>query len=166
MFASIPALLVLLLSPLLSLVERSTGVSSNVGKLSAGLTCTALAFGLLAGVAYLGEQPVSYFWLLCAMALLTLGEMRVIPATLAMVSQLAPAHRTATALALFYAVNAVGLFCSGLLGGLWEYCPKVCFFSLLALAPLIAAGLVLMQSAFIARPGCRLPRPHHMPSRP
>ncbi len=149
LFASVPALLVLLLSPLFSLAERWMAAPSAVRKLLAGFVCTAFAFGVLAGAARFGNQPVSALWLLGAMALLTAGELLVMPTTLALVSQLAPLAHSATALALLYGANAVGLWCAGLLGGLWEHCPKGFFFALLTILPILAGLLVFIQSNYL-----------------
>ena len=144
-FASVPALLVLILSPLLVLADRYTGTATSVGKLLVGLGLTAGGFALLAIAAYVNVHPSSMLWLIGCLVLLTLGELLVAPSTQAMISRFAPPHRAASTLSLWYAAVAIGSWSAGQLGALWERAPKATVFILAALSTLFALLLVIVQ---------------------
>ncbi len=67
-FVSVPPLLVLILTPLWALAERSA-VGSTLTKILLGLGCTSLGFVLMIGAATIGELPTNAFWLLGCLAL-------------------------------------------------------------------------------------------------
>lgn len=141
-FASVPALLVLILTPLLAAADRGVVATMRMRKLLAGLFCTSAGFALLAWVARSHERHSSAAWLLACFALVTLGELIVAPITQSLMLTLAPPKKSATALGIWYAASAAGLWGSGQLGTFWERWPKSNFFLLVAIMPILAALLV------------------------
>lgn len=140
-----PALLVLILSPLLALADRHRVTATSIGKLLVGLGLTAGGFLLLAIAAHVNVHPSSMLWLIGCLVLLTLGELLVAPSTQAMISRFAPPHRAASTLSLWYAAVAMGSWAAGQLGAVCEHAPKATVFILAALLPLFALLLVTIQ---------------------
>lgn len=142
-FAALPALLVIIVGPLLSYVDRqATRCGQAVPaprKILAGLRCIGLAFVLLA-VAARWRQPgelISPAWVVAAYLLMTLGELLVLPITQALLTELAPAGRAGLASGLWFAALAGGHWLAGLLGAGWTILPHERFF----------AGIVILLSA-------------------
>ena len=148
-FASVPALLVLILTPVLAAADRGALAAMTMRKLLVGLICTSAGFALLAWAARTHERHASAAWLLGCFALLTLGELIVAPITQSLILMLAPPKKAATALGIWYAASASGFWVSGQLGLFWERWPKSGFFMLVAVTPILAALLVSSMSSHL-----------------
>lgn len=146
-FASVPALLVLILTPLLAAADRGAVAAMTMPKLLTGLLCTSAGFALLAWATHNHERHVSAAWLLGCFALLTLSELIVAPITQSLILTLAPPKKAATALGTWYAASAAGLWVAGQLGTFWERWPKSNFFLLVAAVPVLAALLASALSS-------------------
>ena len=149
-FASVPPLLVLLLTPLSGFAGRSRIKGSALAQLLLGLGCTSLGFLLMLGAARDSAMPASPVWLLGCLGLLTVGELVVAPLTQSLISGLAPRRSAGLSSALWYGATAAGFWLAGQLGGLWRSCPPATFFGLLAVVPLLAGVLLLVQRSYWA----------------
>ena len=146
-FAALPALLVLIVKPMLDVLRRVGSRWSYAlrgpAQLAAGLLLTTGAFLLLASATWLYPlAKLSPAWLLGAETLLTTAELLVLPEAMALVSELSPARQGALSQGLLLGTQALGLFAAGLVGSLWGRMPEAWFFATVAVGPLSASGIV------------------------
>ena len=144
-FTAIPAALVLLLSPVLSLVRplfrwRGGGPSESVQvALGAGLGMLAYLLMLCALVTG-GAGRVSPLWLLGCDGALTLGELLLVPASMAQLAQ----HRgAALAQSMSSMALALGSGLAGVLAAQWGHSPPEHVFAALVLCCFAALGLAV-----------------------
>lgn len=148
-FSALPALLVLLVSPLLTCIERrATRYARMPGmprKILFGLLCMSLAFLVFAllSLPLPSAQRVHMAWLLTAYPLLALGELLVIPALQSRLASLLPTTRAGLAGGLFFASLAAGQWLSGLIGPLWTCIAPSSYFGIWAM--LLAAVACLWR---------------------
>ena len=148
-FAALPALLVLLVSPLLSRWDRRAPNHSQVARLPRkiflGLLCMSLAFVAFAllSLPLASVQRVHMAWLLTAYPLLALGELRVIPALQSRLASRLPTTQAGLAGGLFFASLAAGQWLSGLIGPLWTCIAPSSYFGIWAM--LLAAVACLWR---------------------
>jgi POT family proton-dependent oligopeptide transporter len=94
---------------------------------------------------------VSSLWVFGYFALLTLGELFVIPVGLTLVESLAPVRFASMAMGGWYIAKFLGSLLAGFMGAYWLVIPAWTFFTLGALTTLAgAAGLCTM--AFYLQP--------------
>lgn len=148
-FMSLHSLLVLVLAPplsaLLAWLHRRGQALSTLGKMVWGFVATSAAFGVmsLAGLQGGDAGRVGLGWLGGCYVLLTLAELLLAPMGMALVTRLAPRHKTSRRVALWFAATAAGNGLAGLLGFVWTRCPHHRYFAALALLALGAAALLL-----------------------
>lgn len=152
LFAALPAVLTLVFTPLLTWVEgrrKHEGPVRAWQYLTVGAVVTALGFLLLiAADVGRGSGRANPLWLMGTLALLTLGEVFVMPASMELVAVLAPARYKALSLALWYVAMAIGQWLSGKFGAWWTAWPHYDFFALMVLVSLLAGAGFLATNAW------------------
>lgn len=146
LFASVPSLIVILLTPVLSAVwrwmQRHNREPSDPLKLRIGLLLMAAGYGVMALAAFISDDhPVSALWLLGGKLGLTIGEMLVLPSGLALAATTVPSHRAGFTLGLSFAAQALGFWLGGLAGNYWDRTTPTSYFAALTTGALVAAGL-------------------------
>lgn len=155
-FASLHALMVLVLLPLfiaaMDGLRRHGAEPSTPVKMLWGFVITALAFALLSAAGLRGGDTgrVSAVWLGCCYLLMSVAELLLGPLGAALLTRIAPPHRTAQTVGLWYAAAAVGNVAAGALGLWWESWPHHLYFALLSMISLGAA-----VALFILLPGLK-----------
>jgi POT family proton-dependent oligopeptide transporter len=152
-FQSINPLLVFVLTPLLVAhwvrLGRAGREPSALTKMASGAAMVALAYAVLAAVAAFsaqtGTQP-GWIWPMSFFALLTLGELYVLPVGLGLFSRLAPASMAATLIAFWYCTSFGGNLLAGVAGSFWSSLAPASFFALMAcLAALACLALYMLR---------------------
>ena len=151
-FQSINPLLIFTFTPLItwwwSKQARRGREPEPLSKMALGAALGALAFLLMIGAA-LDAGPhgsASWLWLVGFFALLTAGELYILPVGLSVFSTLAPARVASAMIGVWYIAKFAGGLFSGWLGAYWQVLPSSGFFLIgAAFALLAAAGLVLAQ---------------------
>ena len=144
-FASLHALMVLVLLPLFmvttSWLRRCGAAPSTPVSMVWGYVFTAAAFMLLstAGLRGADTSRISPSWLIGCYVLLSVAELLLGPLGMSLLTRIAPPHRTAQAVGLWFAAAAVGNVAAGALGLLWGRWPNHRYFAVLALVSLGAA---------------------------
>lgn len=146
LFASVPSLIVIILTPVLSAVWRSmqrhNREPSDSLKLRIGLLLMAAGYGVMVLAAFIaGAHPVSALWLLSGKLGLTIGEMLVLPSGLALAATTVPSHRAGFTIGLSFAAQALGFWLGGIAGSYWDRTTPTSYFAVLATWTLVAAGL-------------------------
>ena len=145
-FSAIPAALVLLLSPLLALVrpvlhrrgcEPSAPMQTAIG---AGLGVVAYVI-MLGAVIAASTGRVSPLWLLGCKLALTLGELLIIPASMAQLAELAQHRGAAMAQSALYLALSIGSVLAGVVAAKWNHWSPAGVFAVLALCCFIALTL-------------------------
>lgn len=156
-FASLHALLVLLLLPLFmsgsAWLRRHGRDPSTPAKMVWGYVATAAAFILLAAAGLCGSdgRRVSPAWLTGCYILMSLAELLLGPFGMSLVTRIAPPNRTGQAVGLWFAAAAVGNVLAGALGLLWGRWPNHRYFALLALLSLGAALVLFFRLSPLER---------------
>jgi POT family proton-dependent oligopeptide transporter len=83
---------------------------------------------------------VSSLWVFLYFALLTLGELFVIPVGLTLVESLAPVRFASMAMGSWYIAKFLGSLLAGVMGAYWLIIPPAAFFGLGMASTLIAAA--------------------------
>ncbi|SEM71622.1 proton-dependent oligopeptide transporter, POT family [Sphingomonas gellani] len=139
-----PLLVMVMTPPLLAMWRRRAergSVERPARKMALGATIAAGAYLLLALLAWFGGQA-HWLWLALFFALLTLGELYILPTGLGLFARLAPEGLGATTVAAWYLATFAGSLSAGLVGTLWSRIGHAPYFLLLAgLAG--SAGLML-----------------------
>jgi proton-dependent oligopeptide transporter, POT family len=125
-FQSINPMIIFLLTPILVArwrrqAERQTEWSS-VSKMAFGALLIGLSFLVLSATAHFAGGPdakVSWLWLAFAIAILTLGELFVLPVALGMFGRLAPSGSKATIIACYFIAAFFGNLLAGYIGSYW-----------------------------------------------
>jgi len=119
---------------------------STAAKLGIGMLLTAGAFAIMTAAALAGGDigRVSLAWLVCAYAVVTLGELCLSPMGLSLVNKLAPARMRGLLMGGWFAATACGNYLSGLVGSFWDDMLHSQFFIILSVASLGAAALLLL----------------------
>ncbi len=146
LFPTLPALLVLVLSPAVNMLGRLRAARSGLSRLAIGMWSTGLAMATMAVAALVARGTrVSALWLLCCFVVLVVGEIPVAPLSQSILMGLVPNRRTGLVLAMSYGSMAVGYWLAGMLGALWIRWPHTVFFG--ALAALAVGGGFLPRMA-------------------
>lgn len=139
-----PLLVMVMTPPLLAMWRRraARGQSARPArKMAAGAAIVAVAYTLLAALEWVGG-PAHWVWLALFFAVLTLGELYILPTGLGLFARLAPQGLRATTVAAWYLATFAGSLSAGLVGTLWSRTSHASFFLLLA-ALAALAGLLL-----------------------
>jgi MFS family permease len=112
-----------------------------------GYVATAGAFALMALAGLRGGDlgRVSGVWLVGCYLLLSLAEVLLAPLGMSLLTQLAPKHKAAQAVGLWFAGSAIGNGLAGALGLCWDRWPHHRYFAALAAVSLAAAVPLLLR---------------------
>ena len=153
-FQSVNPLLIFTFTPLItwwwSVQARRGREPEPLAKMALGSALGALAFLVMVGAAVDAGRhgAASWLWLVGFFALLTAGELYILPVGLSVFSTLAPARVASAMIGVWYIAKFAGGLLSGWLGAYFEVLPSTLFFMVGAgVALLAAAGLVLAQRA-------------------
>jgi POT family proton-dependent oligopeptide transporter len=143
-----PLLVILMTPPLLAWWHRRADAgkeASPTRKMSLGALIVGLSYLLLALVSLAGDEGrVSWIWLVAFFAILTFGELYILPTGLGLFARLAPPRLGATTVAAWFLVIFSGSLFAGLVGTLWSSFSRPAFFFTLAALAAIAALLLRM----------------------
>ncbi|MBB6504585.1 POT family proton-dependent oligopeptide transporter [Sphingomonas endophytica] len=153
-FQSLNPLFVMAMTPpLLARWRRRAergGAERPVRRMAVGALIAASAYLLLATLAA-RHNPSHWLWLALFFALLTVGELHILPTGLGLFARLAPAGLGATTVAAWYLATFAGSLAAGLVGTAWTALGHGAFFLLLAgLAALAAALLAAIDAGSVA----------------
>ncbi|MBL8635459.1 MAG: MFS transporter [Myxococcales bacterium] len=150
--AAFPSAFVLTATPLVSAVihrlRRQHREPATVIKIIAGLLVTAAAFVVLSVVSrhVRADQKVAFIWLGLSLALMSTGELLVVPMMQSLVGQLAPKSAFTTAF-LFVAMSA-GYTCGGWVGTLYERLSAVGFWGVCTgMAGMAVVGMMRLRKS-------------------
>ena len=136
-FQSINPLLIIIGTPLLIRLWRRRKVKETVPHLLRRMatgcviaTAAMLVMVLAAAASGPNGASVSSLWVLGYFALLTLGELFVIPVGLTLVESLAPVRFASMAMGGWYIAKFLGSLLAGFMGAYWLVIPPWAFFSL------------------------------------
>jgi POT family proton-dependent oligopeptide transporter len=152
-----PLLIILGTPPLIRFWRRRAerhGEPDLLRRMALGCLIAALAMALMVGAAALFEStghPVGMIWVVGYFALLTLGELMVIPVGLSLIGALSPAQIAAMVMGAWYIAKFLGSLFAGVVGAYWGEVPATLFFGVGALTPAAAALLLLLTSRGIRR---------------
>ncbi len=119
---------------------------ASVAKMATGALIVAASFALIAGVCLVSDAHharSSWIWLFAFWAVLTIGELFILPVGLGLFGRLAPKGFEATAIAIWFFAGFVGNLFAGWLGSLWSRLGQPAFFAVIAVTS-IAAALMLL----------------------
>ena len=91
-----------------------------------------------------GGERVGWPWLLLFFAILTLGELYILPTGLGLFARLAPPRLGATTVAAWFLAIFSGSLLAGAVGALWSRTSHAGFFALLSGLALLAACVLWM----------------------
>jgi POT family proton-dependent oligopeptide transporter len=154
-FQSLNPLFVFVMTPLLVAFWNRRGAahapSAPLWKMAIGAMAVAASFVLLAAVARASEAggaPAHWVWLVVFFALLTLGELYILPVGLGLFAQLAPSGFGATTIAAWFLAAFAGNLLSGVVGTWWtRLSPDAFFLAMAAIAALASVLLTLLAAA-------------------
>jgi POT family proton-dependent oligopeptide transporter len=145
-FQSINPLLIIVGTPILIRFWRRRKVVETTAHLlrRMAIGCVIATMGMavmvLASIASGPEGArVSSIWVVAYFALLTLGELYVIPVGLTLIESLAPVRFASMAMGAWYIAKFLGSLLAGIMGAYWLKIPPAAFFGLGAGSTLIAA---------------------------
>jgi len=119
---------------------------ASLAKMSTGAWITALSYALVAVVCLFSDahhERSSWIWLMLFFAVMTLGELFILPVGLGLFGRLAPKGFEATAIAIWFFAGFVGNLFAGWLGLFWSRLSQPEFFGLIAVVSLVSALLLL-----------------------
>lgn len=152
-FQAINPLLIFTLTPLVTLwwgwQARSGREPAPLRKMAFGSALLGLAFLLMVAAARQAGPAgtASWLWLVGFFALLTLGELFVVPVGLSVFSQLAPARVASLMIGVWYLAKFAGGLCSGWLGAQWQRFGPEQFFLVGAACAFAAAVAFRLKAA-------------------
>jgi proton-dependent oligopeptide transporter, POT family len=112
-------------------------------RMATGALIVAGAYLLLAALAATnGGGRTGWPWFVLFFAVLTLGELFILPTGLGLFARLAPAGLGATTVAAWFLATFSGSLAGGFVGTLWEAMSHAAFFALLALIAAAAAAML------------------------
>ncbi len=121
----------------------------SLGCIFAG--CAMLLMVVAALVHDASGHPVTAWWTIIYFALLTMGELLVIPVGLTLVDLLSPAGFAATAMGAWYIAKFFGTLLAGVMGSWWGTIPASAFFGLGAASVFLAAGILSLMGGLERR---------------
>jgi POT family proton-dependent oligopeptide transporter len=144
-FISLNPLFVMMMTPpLLAWWRRRTRAGPQEAparRMSRGAWMVGAAFLLLAVLAWRsGAGLTEWPWFVLFFAVLTLGELFILPTGLGLFARLAPAGLGATTVAAWFLASFAGSLLGGLVGTLWTAMSHAAFFAVLALIAAVAAA--------------------------
>ncbi len=147
--AAFPSVFVLIATPLVSALihrlRKQRREPATGGKIIAGLLTTVAAFVVLSAVSrqVSADHKVAFIWFGLSLALISTGELLVVPMMQSLLGQLAP--RSAFTTAFLFVAMSIGYTLGGWVGTLYERLSGVVFFGVCAgLAIVAAAGMMVV----------------------
>lgn len=165
-FQSINPLLIILGTPfLIQLWRRGRHKETTahlLRRMAIGCVIASLAMlvmVLAAAVSGPGGARVSSLWVVAYFALLTLGELFVIPVGLTLVESLAPVRFASMAMGGWYIAKFLGSLLAGFMGAYWLVIPPTAFFGLGLASTLVASACLFGMSRAAGKRLDALPSP-------
>lgn len=159
-FQSLNPLLVFALTPLLlAHWSRQAGAGREpqpLTKMSLGAAGVAAAFLMLAAVSATAPGAASWIWLAAFFAVLTAGELFILPVGLGLFARFAPAGLAATAVAAWFLAAFAGNLLAGTLGAFWSAIGPAAFFALMAAVAGLSSVSLLALRPLAKRAGASL----------
>ena len=136
-FQSLNPMLVILLTPLLLARWRRKAEAGRehtpMKKMAIGGVVVGIAYLLLAlAAAIQSDGQAHWLWLVGFFAILTTGELYILPNGLGLFARLAPQRLGASTVASWFFAIFTGSLAGGLVGSFWQSLPTAIFFTLLA----------------------------------
>lgn len=157
-FQAINSLLIIILTPLLIRHWAKSGKKASttmlMHRMSLGCIVAGIAMLVMVAAASVNArsgQPVSAWWTIVYFALLTVGELLVIPVGLTLVDLLSPAGFAATAMGAWYIAKFLGTLLAGVMGSYWGSIPATLFFGLGAVSVFLAAAILRLMGTLERR---------------
>ncbi|MBL9007169.1 MAG: MFS transporter [Myxococcales bacterium] len=152
-FASLHGLIVLAMLPILLALQgrKIRRAPSTIDLMIWGYVATAGAFALMALAGLRGGDlgRVSSVWLVCCYLLLSLAEVLLAPLGMSLLTRLAPKHKAAQVVGLWFSGSAIGNGLAGMLGLCWDRWPHHRYFAALAVLSLAAAAGLLSRRRYL-----------------
>ncbi len=119
---------------------------TSVIKMAIGCAFTAATFAMLIlpGMAIDAGQKTSVYWLVGAMATLTIGELYVSPVGLSLFSKAAPAQLASLMMGVNFLSNFAGNYMAGYLGSFWTGMGKARYFAMISVITGVTAIAIAM----------------------
>ena len=151
-FQSLNPLFVFVMTPVLvAFWNRRGGTVSPaapLGKMAFGALAVAASYVLLALVSQGAHgAPVHWLWLVVFFAVLTFGELYILPVGLGMFAQLALPRFGATTIAAWFLAAFAGNLLSGVVGTWWSGMAPAAFFLAMAGIAALSGGLLWLLAA-------------------
>jgi len=125
---------------------------STIRKLSLGCGGLALSYIVLAAATWsAGPGPSSWLWILVYFIVITIAELYFSPIGLSLVYKLAPERSRSALMGVWLATSFIGNFAAGFLGTYWSSLSHTAFFLLVAAVAALAALLIEVLRAPLAR---------------
>jgi POT family proton-dependent oligopeptide transporter len=116
---------------------------STVTKMALGCFGLTAANLIYAFAAVHAGGLVSWLWVVCAIAVFTVGELYLSPVGLSLVTKVAPARMLSMMMGVWLATSFTGGFLAGYIGSFWSRMPHLEFFLMVA-GIAAAAGLMIL----------------------
>ena len=118
---------------------------SSVAKMATGALIVAVSYALVAVVCAAADADharASWIWPTAYFAVMTIGELFILPVGLGLFGRLAPRGLEATAIATWFFAGFAGNLLAGWLGLFWSRLSQPAFFALITLTSAVAALLL------------------------
>lgn len=141
----IPAILVIVMAPIFSMIWLKLGTKQPSTPLKASLSLVSIGIGFLLFLPYAnaGENATPVLWIVLILAFFVIGELMISPIGLAYATKLAPAKFTSQMIAVNFLASGVGTALSGVLAQYYHADNQVPYWTSLGLAS-IGFGLLLL----------------------
>lgn len=153
-FQSLNPLFVFVMTPLLvAFWNRRGGTASPsapLRKMAFGALAVAVSYVLLAAISRSADAsgaPAHWLWLVVFFAVLTYGELYILPVGLGMFAQLALPGLGATTIAAWFLAAFAGNLLSGVVGTWWSTMSPAAFFLAMAGIAALSGGLLWLLAA-------------------
>ena len=159
-FQSINPLLIIVGTPILIRIwrrgDRKESTAHLLRRMAIGcvIATSAMLVMVLAAIASGPDGArVSSLWVFGYFALLTLGELFVIPVGLTLIESLAPVRFASMAMGGWYIAKFLGSLLAGVMGAYWLVIPPWAFFSLGATSTLVGAACLYFMARLLRSRG-------------
>ncbi|HWR39628.1 MAG TPA: peptide MFS transporter [Patescibacteria group bacterium] len=125
-----------------------------IGKMSVGCLLLGLSFLIMVPAAVLYDAhgtPVSMFWLVGSIFVMTLGELYLSPVGLSLVTKLAPPRLVSMCMGGWFFSQFIGNSLAGYIGSYWDVVAKPHFFLLLAAMATVSGLCIALYLQYLKR---------------